>query len=101
MNITLGKRVNQFDDEKIYSYMEIEGGLWKDFLIGGLGAGIARYQNKSFSPKFSLFLGDFGFIRADYASYKNKADLDLGGMLVLPFSKYLFQPSRVDLPIGD
>jgi len=91
-NITLGKRVDANDDEKIYSYIELEGGIWKDFLICGLGAGITRYQNKDLSPKFSFFLGDCGFIRIDYARYKNKADLDLGGMLVMPLSKYLFHP---------
>lgn len=95
--LTFGKRScieNSFSDLD-YRYLDIEGGLFKGFFIGGSGIGLAFYKEENGKivpvPKIGFFAGDVLFVRTDIVFRKVKKDVDVGGMLVLPINQYVFK----------
>lgn len=97
VSLTFGKRTcveNTFSDLN-YRYLDIEGGLFKGFFVGGSAVGLAFYKEENGKtvpvPKIGFFAGDVLFIRSDIVFRKIKKDMDIGGMLVLPINQYLFK----------
>lgn len=97
VNLTFGKRIcieNAFS-ELDYRYLDIEGGLFKGFLVGGSGIGFAFYKEQSGKitpvPKIGFFAGDILFVRTDIVFRSVKKDVDVGGMLVVPINRYVFK----------
>lgn len=95
--LTFGKRTcieHTFSDLD-YRYLDIEGGLFKGFFVGGSGIGLAFYKEENGKtvpvPKISFFAGDVLFVRTDIVFRKVKKDVDVGGMLVLPINQYVFK----------
>ena len=97
VNLTYGKRicVEQLLGDLDYRYLDIEGGLFKGFFVGGSGIGLAFYKEESGKllpvPKIAFFAGDVVFVRTDIVFRKVKKDIDIGGMLVAPINEYVFK----------
>ena len=104
INITLGKKADTDHDFSSYNYWftEIESGILTGALFSGAGIGTAflRDENNklSIAPKGSLYTGCGVFLRSDFVLSKKNMLFDIGGSVVLPFSRFLFDPPAVGSP---
>lgn len=103
-NITIGRRVSTETPlgPRDYSYSEIEFGMLKGPVFGGMGIGVAlekdpQNNRRYLLPKGSAFVGDVLFVRTDAVIENHNLDIDIGGMLVVPFCRALFRLKGSDL----